>query len=185
MITTTKPVLEGDRVLLRPLTAADAPAMYESLDEPEAMRLTGSQATFTLEEVRAHCARIEHAAERADYGIIVEDRLIGEAVLNGIDRENRLCNFRIAIWYPADRDGGYGSEATELLVRHGFETLGLNRIELEVYAFNPRARRVYEKAGFVFEGTRRQALFWDDAPVDAHIMAMLRSDYDLRTKADR
>ena len=33
--------------------------------------------------------------------------------------------------------------------------------ELEVYDFNPRARHVYEKAGFVHEGTKRDALQWD------------------------
>lgn len=38
-----------------------------------------------------------------------------------------------------------------------FERLGLHRLELDVYSFNPRARRVYEKAGFRREGILRTA----------------------------
>jgi len=41
--------------------------------------------------------------------------------------------------------------------RYGFEELNLNRIWLRVYDTNPRARKAYEKAGFVYEGTLRQA----------------------------
>ena len=75
---------------------------------------------------------------------------------------------------------GLGTEATRLVLAHAFDTVGINRIELEVYDFNPRARRVYEKAGFVHEGTKRQALYWDGAWVDAHLMAMLAGDWSAR-----
>jgi len=42
-----------------------------------------------------------------------------------------------------------------------------------VYAFNPRAQRAYEKAGFVVEGRRREALRWDGEWVDAIVMSVL------------
>ena len=41
------------------------------------------------------------------------------------------------------------------MLRHGFEILRMHRIELGVYAFNPRAIHVYEKLGFKREGTLR------------------------------
>ena len=72
---------------------------------------------------------------------------------------------------------GLGTEATRLVLRHAFAAEALNRVELEVYAFNPRARHVYEKAGFVHEGTMRQALRFDDGWVDAHLMAVLAADW--------
>ena len=51
--------------------------------------------------------------------------------------------------------------------------MGLHRISLEVYDFNPRARRVYEKAGFVHEGTGREALLFDGNWIDVHHMAVV------------
>ena len=41
------------------------------------------------------------------------------------------------------------------MLRYAFGELGLNRVELETYSFNPRAQRCYEKVGFVREGVRR------------------------------
>ncbi len=173
----TKPILTGTGVRLRPLVASDAEVMYASLDDPETLRLTGTQSLFTLEQVRRHCERIEQAEVRLDYAIEVSGQPIGEAVLNCVDDINRSASFRIAIWKNDDRNKGIGTEATRLLVRHGFDVVGLNRIELEVYSFNPRARRVYENIGFRLEGTRRQALLWNGKAVDAHIMALLRSEF--------
>ena len=63
------------------------------------------------------------------------------------------------------------------MLAHAFETVGLNRVSLEVYAFNPRARRAYERLGFVHEGTLRQALLWDGAWVDAEVMSILASEW--------
>ena len=62
------------------------------------------------------------------------------------------------------------------MVDHAFEVGGVHRVELEVYASNPRARAVYERAGFVVEGVRRDALLFDGAYVDAIVMAVLRHE---------
>jgi RimJ/RimL family protein N-acetyltransferase len=72
---------------------------------------------------------------------------------------------------------GFGTEATRLVLGHAFDTVGINRAELEVYEFNPRARHVYEKVGFVYEGTKRQALRWDGQWIDAALMAMLADEW--------
>jgi RimJ/RimL family protein N-acetyltransferase len=77
---------------------------------------------------------------------------------------------------PESIGRGYGTEATRLILDHAFDVVGLNRVELEVYDFNPRARHVYEKVGFIHEGTKRKALYWDGRWVDTHLMAMLAED---------
>lgn len=178
-----RPVLHGDTILLRPLTAADADTLYRGLHDEEFARLTGTQRSFTLAEVRAHYARVETADDRVDYAIVTRDdpdRIVGEVVLNEIDVVNRSANFRIALLSPLDAGKGYGTQATRLMVAFGFERLALHRIELEVFAFNPRAIRVYEKAGFVREGVRRDALWWNGEFHDAVIMAILRPEYERR-----
>lgn len=65
------------------------------------------------------------------------------------------------------------TEAIRLIVGHGFEQLGLHRIQLEAYAYNHRALRVYEKVGFVVEGIRREVEFRDGEWVDEMLMALL------------
>ena len=174
-----KPILRGERVVLRPITADDAAAMFASLSDEESTRLTGTQDSFTLEQVERYCQRIAEADDRADYAITINDdpTYIGEVVLNDIDELNRTASFRIALASVDLFGKGYGTEATRLIIGYGFRQLNLHRIELEVYDFNPRARHVYEKIGFVYEGTRRDVLFWDGQYQSAIIMSMLASDY--------
>ena len=75
------------------------------------------------------------------------------------------------------RNRGLGTEATRLIVGYGFERLGLHRISLEVYAFNPRARRAYEKAGFQVEGVLRQSFRYEDQWIDAIAMSILAPEW--------
>lgn len=93
--------------------------------------------------------------------------------MDDLDPDNRSCSFRIALIGPRAYNRGFGSEATSLVLAHAFETAGLHRVELEVHDFNPRARHVYERAGFVYEGTKRQALLWQGQWIDTHIMAVV------------
>lgn len=174
-----KPILTGANVILRPIVKEDAAGMFAALADEDGMRLTGTQATFTFEQVEAFCARLLADPDRLDYAITLPDdpRYIGEVVLNGIDWDNRNANFRIALGSSHHYGKGYGTEATRLIIDHGFRVLNLHRIELEVYDFNPRAQRVYEKVGFVKEGVKRDVLLWDGQYQSAIVMSMLRPEY--------
>jgi RimJ/RimL family protein N-acetyltransferase len=156
--------------------------MGTGLADPEVTRLTGTHATFTVEQIRDYYATRNAQTDRVD--LASEDRatgsLVGEAVLNDWDQTNHSCAFRIAL-FAGGRDRGLGTEATQLIVGYGFAQLGLHRISLEVYAFNARARRAYEKAGFVAEGVLRDALYWDGEWVDAVVMSALAPEWALRS----
>jgi RimJ/RimL family protein N-acetyltransferase len=54
---------------------------------------------------------------------------------------------------------------------------------LDVYETNPRAIRSYEKAGFVHEGRKRQAMFKDGRFFDILIMSVLRQEWETRPGA--
>jgi RimJ/RimL family protein N-acetyltransferase len=97
-------------------------------------------------------------------------------VLNQWDPGSQSCNFRILIG-PAGQNRGLGTEATRLIVGYGFEHLGLHRISLEVYAFNPRARRAYERVGFRPEGVLRESLRYGDQWIDATVMSILAPEW--------
>ena len=189
-----KPTLTGEKVVLRPFGDDDLPAIRAVLLDPEARILTGS----VHDEAQARAAEapdeekslLDWYRSRADQGdrldLAVVDkaagRCVGEAVLNQWDPGNESCNFRILLG-PAGRDRGLGTEATRLIVGYGFERLGLHRISLEVYAFNPRARRAYEKVGFRPEGVLRESLRYNGEWIDATIMSILAPEWGRETTA--
>jgi RimJ/RimL family protein N-acetyltransferase len=186
-----KPTLTGVKVILRPFRASDLPAMNEALLDPEARILTGSvhdeaqahaPVTADEEKMAVDWFRTRNdQADRLDLAVVdkATGRCVGEAVLNQWDPGNESCNFRIFIG-PKGRDRGLGTEATRLIVGYGFEHLRLHRISLEVYAFNPRARRAYEKVGFRPEGVLRESLRYNGEWIDATIMSILATEWSAR-----
>jgi len=79
-----------------------------------------------------------------------------------------------------DRDEwgkGYGTDAMRVMLRYAFVELNLHRVSLNVFEYNPRAIRSYEKCGFVREGRRRQALNRDGRRWDVIHMGILREEW--------
>jgi len=174
-----KPTLTGSLVLLRPVEPADAAWLFAC--DAETLRLTGSHhvAAAAGELEQWYATRAAHA-DRLDLSIIerATGEWAGEVVLNDLNADNESCGFRILLQGPRFYGRGLGTEATWLVVDYAFGVAGVHRIELQVYDFNPRARHVYEKLGFVHEGTMRDALRWDGQWVDCHLMAMLTTDWE-------
>jgi RimJ/RimL family protein N-acetyltransferase len=183
-----KPTLAGELVILRPFRAADLPAMREVMLDPDGRILTGSVhdaaqacAPLTAEEEELAGGWLRSRNDQGDrLDLAVTDKAaggcVGEAVLNQWDPGNESCNFRIFLG-PRGRDRGLGTEATRLIVGYGFERLALHRISLEVYAFNPRARRAYEKVGFRAEGVLRESLRYNGQWIDATVMSILAREW--------
>ena len=103
---------------------------------------------------------------------------IGNTGLHNINWTARSAEFGIFIGDKTFWNDGYGTEATRLMLKHGFETLNLNRIGLDVFETNLRAVHVYEKVGFVHEGRRRQANYRDGHYSDILQMSILRPEWD-------
>lgn len=173
--------LRGEKIMLRLFQAEDADPLWAGINNSEMNRLTGTHATFTREAIDAYIARqiANDDDERASFIIALPDdsRALGEVVINEIDRDNNSANIRIALFDEADLGKGYGTDAMRLMVNYGFRQLGLHRIELGVYAFNPRAIRSYEKVGFRVEGRLRDALYWEGDYVDMIIMSILAHEW--------
>ena len=172
-----KPTITGDLVVLRPFRPGDFPAIRRALLDPEVVRLTGSRPIVwdRVAETRLRDWYATRGVQTDRLDLAVEDRATGawagEVVLNEWDPAAATCNFRTMVG-PGGRNRGLGTEATRLITGYGFAHLGLHRITLEVYAFNPRARRVYEKAGFVAERVVPQGVRTPEGWAASTIMAL-------------
>lgn len=102
---------------------------------------------------------------------------IGNVNLTGIHPINRTAEFSIMIGEKDYWSKGAGTKATQLILRHGFEDLNLNRIYLYVLTGNERARKMYYSLGFTSEGCLRQATYKNGDYKDLEIMALLKKDY--------
>lgn len=104
------------------------------------------------------------------------EEFIGHVTIFGRDSINQSATLAIILG-PEFQGSGYGTDAVRSAVRYGFLQLGLNRIELQTWAFNSRGIAAYTKAGFVEEGRRREAVLFNGHRHDQVIMSILRDEW--------
>ncbi len=143
---------------LRPLRSGDIPGMLEWMRDPEINRWFRFDADQMTEEKAEKFIQESFTETDRHYAIADEsDEYLGTISLEEIDRENGHALYAISLRSRA-QGRGFALEATKELLRIAFEELGMERVYLNVISDNYRARRLYEKAGFRYEGCFRRHL---------------------------
>jgi len=175
-------ILRGERIQLRALEDPDLPDLVRWWREPEwailqQLTVRPRAESDVAEQFRRWSA---NKGDTGDVGFCVADRtsgrLVGHATLYGAQLLTRAATLTVMI--GSEHVGsGYGTDAVRTLVDYGFREMGLNRIELHVFAFNARARATYRKVGFRDEGVLRETAFHDGAFHDEIVMSILARDW--------
>jgi len=109
---------------------------------------------------------------------LVEDRTIGMIGLDGFNWVAGHCWVGIGLGEPEFWGKGYGSDAMNVILRYAFRALNLNRVNLTVFEYNPRAIRSYEKVGFKLEGRERKWMAREGKRWDMVFMGILRREWE-------
>ncbi|MBN2069283.1 MAG: GNAT family N-acetyltransferase [Opitutales bacterium] len=131
---------------------------------------------YTLEDERKWLS--SQSARNPDYNFAIEDlatgTYIGGCGLKGTDWKNRNTEIGIMIGHEEYRNRGYGPDALNVLIRFIFGEMNLYKIKLNVFSFNKRAIRCYEKCGFLLEATLKDEIFRDGRYHDIFRMVRFR-----------
>jgi len=172
----------GEIVILGPIQKDYVPRYVEWLNDWEVRRFLAPNLPhpYSLQDEEDWFNRQRQENDSRVFAILTreEGRLIGNCGLHQIDWTNRNAIFGIFIGDKNYWGKGYGTDATRTILRYAFGEANLHRVELEVFSFNQRGIRVYEKCGFKLEGVRRQALYREGAWHDEHVMAILRQEWE-------
>jgi diamine N-acetyltransferase len=176
-------VILGERIRLRAVERDDLPRYVRWFNDPELRSTLNMFLPMNIDDETKWFERYMDAdpIERSFSIDALEGdkwRHIGGAGFNEVDLRIRKALLGISIGEAADRDRGYGTDAMYTLLRHGFETLNLNRIYLYVFEYNLRALHVYKKIGFVEEGRLRQDRYYAGDYHDTIILGILRGEWD-------
>lgn len=175
-------MIYGKRIRLRAPERDDIPMFREWLNDPQVRAgLTVYLPLSICNEERWFDNMLDGPATEQPLVIEIKQEKtwlsIGNCGFHNIDWRNRSAEVGLFIGETKHWNQGFGTETMRLLLTHGFETLNLHRIALQVYENNPGAIRSYEKAGFTFEGRQRQAEFQSGKYWDVIIMSILRSEW--------
>jgi diamine N-acetyltransferase len=104
-------------------------------------------------------------------------RRVGYVILTGLLDPNKSIEFRRIV--ITDKGHGYGTAALNLVKTLAFETYKAHRLWLDVKEQNHRARSVYQKAGFIVEGTLRECVRTGNNYESLVMMSMLKQEYEI------
>lgn len=167
---------DASTITIRRATAADAADVTEIYRGP--MAIAG---TFQL-PYPSESTWVERLSNPAPGTWLlvaqVERRVVGMVGLHGNPEvERRRHAASIGIGVHDDWNGrGVGTALMHALVDLADNWLNLLRLELEVFADNEGARRLYERFGFEEEGRRRAFAYRNGEFVDAIAMARVRAE---------
>ena len=105
-----------------------------------------------------------------------EGEFVGHVSLWGVTPPTMIATLAVIVG-PEHQGNGHGRDAVRAALRIAFEEMGVNKVELQVWHFNTRARGLYASLGFVEEGVRRAAVYHRSAFHDQVLMGMLRDEY--------
>lgn len=133
-----------------------------SIDEVMAM-IRGMQQEFQMNKTRA-------------WGIInkANGRLIGTIGYYRMLPEH----FRAEIGYMLHPDfwgKGIMRKLIDVVIKHGFERMGLHSIEARINPENINSRKILERSGFVSEGYLKESFYFDGQFLDTEVFGLLKS----------
>lgn len=164
-----------------PSPAAEAFSRWSR--DSEYWRLMAGDPSFphSVKEAREHMEKALDKESPRDFFFNIrsleDDRLIGDAGLDGVDWRNGETYVGIGLGDRQDWGKSYGSDAMRLILRFAFHELNLHRVSLTVFEYNQRALRAYEKIGFVHEGRVRGFIHRDGQRWDMLCMGLLRAEW--------
>lgn len=173
-------ILETKRLLLRPLTMADAPQVYAYSREQNVGPNAGWKPHESIGETRGVLKAVFLGRDGIFAMVLREtDRIIGSVgLLPDPKRQNDAAMMLGYAMSETQWGRGLMPEAADAVLHYGFDTLGLALISAYVYPDNRRSARVLEKLGFTREGRlRRCEELYNGRILDNDCYSLLRQEF--------
>jgi RimJ/RimL family protein N-acetyltransferase len=173
-------ILKGKKIILRPVKMSDAPRFVKWFNDPIVNKFLAKRSMTLKAEKKWIFERLKGLSKDIFFCIETQEgHLIGNAAIRLPDQKvhSHVGSLGIMIGEKDCWNQGFGTEAAELIINYGFKKIGLKRIELDVYDYNPRAMKVYHRLGFKDEGTKREHVIYGHKLYDVHHMGILKREW--------
>ncbi|MFH1336727.1 MAG: GNAT family protein [Candidatus Zixiibacteriota bacterium] len=178
-------MIEGKKVRIRALEKTDMDEIMKWINDPEVMDnlLMRYPVSRYLEEKWLEKAYDTGDMRNKAFALETKDGIyLGGIGLHKINWENRHAEVGIVIGKKEYWGKGYGTDAMFALLDFAFNHMNLHRVYLQVYDFNTRGIRSYEKCGFKKEGALRDDRFSRGKYHDTIIMGILKGEFENLSK---
>ena len=163
---------------LRIVEEKDIELIKNWINNPKVHDFIRPRTPVTYEEVKKSYLSLPSEMKNIHFIIEDENKMpVGVVSLKNLHFVNKRAELHIFIGEDSARGKGYGKCGTLKILDFGFNKLNLFKIFLEVYEFNEKAVKLYEKIGFKIEGRLRFHSFKNGEYRHLLIMGILKDEY--------
>ena len=175
------PTLDTARLQLRPVTSADADALFALHSSAYVLRYWDAPPWSERARADRFIAACRQMAEDGSGARLAMDRVFDGAFIGWCSLTRWNPDYRSAsMGYCLDDAAwghGYATEAARAVLQWAFGTLDLNRVQAETDTRNAASARVLEKLGFVREGTLREDCVVNGEVSDSWVYGLIRRQW--------
>lgn len=170
--------IEGETVYLRSLRMEDVNQNYLSWLQDEEVMMGIATTGYTMDKLKIYVKERLENETTAFFAICDKgtDEHIGNIKLDFYDARSNVSELGLLIGNKQYWGKGIGLEACKLTIGYGFQQMNLRKIYLAVYESNPSAKKIYEKLGFVLEGTLRKHVMVNGNYFDKYLMGLFKNE---------
>ncbi len=145
------PILETERLILRPLTLEDADAVFKWVSDDRVTKYMPYSTYTSVEDVRTWLSTVVNEKSTYNFGFVLRDTnvLIGSGDI-GYNSEKEAWEFGYNIRFDYWKQG-YATEAAKAMINFAFKELDARCFSAKHAIDNPASGRVLEKCRLKFD----------------------------------
>lgn len=166
-------------VQLAPLLEQDAAGIErvrQLRNAPEVRQYMYTHHEISVDEHAAWVASLQGNAGQRAWVVRYDDRIEGLVSLGAIRPQQKSAEWAFYL-SPAMQGQGVGGVVEFLLLDEAFGRAGLEKLNCEVLATNPKVVAMHQKFGFAVEGTRRANVIKDGVRTDVVLLGILAAEW--------
>lgn len=172
------PVLNGQKVTLRPPDETDAARFVAWFADQEVTRYLGTAFPPHIDQEKEWMKKVGEAKDVVWWVIEAEGEAIGASGIHAIDWINSHGITGTVIGEKSKWRKGYASEAVALRTEYAFRQLNLHKLNTTVFMDNEASKKALMKSGYRQIGVEKEH-FWRDGRWHDHWLAeVLRSEWE-------
>lgn len=174
--------LSTDRLILRPMTLDDVPAIAEAVSDGALWekKTTTVPRPEAVEDYVRKALDLRAAGTQLPFTTVLRDgeRVVGSTRYMNIDAANDRLEIGTT-WIARSWQRSFvNTHAKFLMLRHAFESLGCNAVELRTHALNEQSRTAIERLGAKLDGILRSHMIMPDGHIrDTAVYSITRSEW--------
>jgi spore coat polysaccharide biosynthesis protein SpsF (cytidylyltransferase family) len=172
-------IINGERVYLRELRIEDATIQYCNWLNDSSINKYLETKKINITSLKQYIKEKKDKQDCLFFGIFTKEtnKHIGNVKLEPIDRQNKKTTLGILIGDKYWWGSGICTEVVKLIIKHSFNILGLNKINIGVITENTSAIICYLKSGMKIEQLEKQTIKHNDKTYDKLVMSIEKKTY--------